>query len=475
MSFDEIAKLLVKDLTKEEISFEKLDKILEKTEQGHSFFKHWIRDRRNFQKLKVNPVFHGHIVDSKRGWMESHDFPITLEILNKVLTPGGEVAIHAFGGEKRDLLVYYALCPELENFVTLIVWVDTKSSMNAWKHIADLVTEKDNQKVLQFSKKCGILLPNRIHPSHDQDSTLVTKEFYESLYDWRFAHYLFDDGKTILSHNSPLNFRRTILNEWDKQESLVGIRTTIGRLNTIQKNSIEISVPCISGPPRTFHFQRSDTLKDESLKENSLYYFQIFKIAGSENIEIHIRSVSETSPVDVIGMFLAYSIYLLHLGNMRLNVLTAKTFEKLFKLYYDQAAKFCNYNNDELDSMNHLDWKTVQFGFTSSFTKWINSDLYVVPPLLMRFLSQFDSETRDVIIQKFDKSLADKNHACFTDIPYNSQGNRMFSRMVKAKINKFYDYINFLINEKRFILKIEQSFKPHQRDEQISWLNNQLK
>ena len=144
-------------------------------------------------------------------------------------------------------------------------------------------------------------------------------------------------------------------------------------------------------------------------------------------------------------------------------------------MYYDQTAKFSKYNNDELDSMNHLDWKTVQFGFTNSFTKWINSDLYVVPPLLMRFLSQFDSETKDVIIQKFDKSLADKNHSCFTDIPYNSQGNRMFSRMVKAKINKFYDYINFLINEKRFILKIGQSFKPQQRDEQISWLNNQLK
>ena len=133
MSFDEVAEILVKDLVKEEITFEELDKILEKTEQGHSFFKHWIKDRRNFQKLKSNPVFHGHISDNKRGWLESHNFPITLEILNKVLTPGGEVAIHAFGGEKKDLLVYYALCPELENFISLIVWVDTKSSMNAWK------------------------------------------------------------------------------------------------------------------------------------------------------------------------------------------------------------------------------------------------------------------------------------------------------------------------------------------------------
>ena len=126
--------------------------------------------------------------------------------------------------------------------------------------------------------------------------------------------------------------------------------------------------------------------------------------------------------------------------------------------------------------MNHLDWKTIQFGFTNSFTKWIDSELYVVPALLSRFLLKFESETKDVIIQKFDESLASKNHACFTDIPYNSLGNRLFSRMEKAKTNKFYDYINFLINEKRFILKIEQNFySPHQRDEQISWLKNTIK
>ena len=153
----------------------------------------------------------------------------------KVLIPGGEVSIHSFGGKKRDLLVYYALCPELENFVSLIAWIDTKSSENAWVAICNLISEKNNQKVLQFSNKCGILLPNTIHPNHDQHSTLVTKELYESLYDWRFAHYLFDDGKTIVSHNSPINFRRIILNEWDKNASLAEIRTTIGRLIQIKE------------------------------------------------------------------------------------------------------------------------------------------------------------------------------------------------------------------------------------------------
>jgi len=472
MSFDEIANLLVKDITKAEISFERLKKILEETEQGHSFFNHWIKDRTNFQSLKTQSAFHGHLIEGKKGWLEKHDFGITLEIMNKVLTPGGEVAIHGFGGAKKDLLVYYALCPELENFVSLIAWIDTKSSMNAWTKISELVSQKDDQRVLQFSNKCGILLPNRIHPSHDQDATLVSKEFYESQYDWRFAHYLFDDGKTIIAHNSPLNFRKIFIDEWDKKESLVEIRTTLGRVIEIKKNSVDVSVPCITGPPEKRHFHKSETLNGDSLKIGSLYYFQIFKIAGPENIEIHIKNVSDASSVDIVGMFLAYTTYLLHLGNMRLNVLNAEKFEKLFNLYYDQSGKFCNRNRDELDAMNHLDWKTIQFGFTNSFTKWIDSELYVVPPLLRRFLSKFDPETEDVIIKKFDDSLKTKNHACFTEIPYNSKDNRMFSRVDKAKINKFYDYINFLINEKRFILKIEQKYPPLQRDVQINWLRN---
>lgn len=472
MSFNEIANLLVKDLVKEEISFEKLEKILEDIDQGHSFFKHWIKDRQNFQKLKANSDFHGHITDSNWGWLENHTFPITLEILNKVLTPGGEVAIRSFGGEKRDLLVYHAICPELENFISLIVWVDTKSSMNAWMQISDLVAKKDDQRVLQFSHKYGILLPNRIHPSHDQESTLVSKDFYKSLYDWRFTPYLFDDAKTIVSHNSPLNFRRIVLNEWDENTSLAEIRTTIGRLIQIKKNSIEVLIPSLVGKPLNRIFLIDEKLK-EKLQENSLYYFQIFKVAGSENMETHVRNISDASSVDIVGMFLAYSTYLLHLGNKRLNVLTAGKFEKLFKLFYNQSARFCERNNGELDAMNHLDWKTIQFGFTDSFTKWIETDLYVVPALLRRFLSKFESETEDAIIQKFDESLSSENHACFTDIPYNSQDNRMFSRLEKGKINKMYDYINFLINEKRFILKIGQNFRPHQRDEHFFWLQKQ--
>lgn len=469
-------KSLVKDFDKKEFSLEQLNKILDKLEEGHSFIKQWRRDKKNFLFLKTNPVFHGCINEDKRGWVTFHNFPITLEILNKEITPGGEVVIHSFGGEKKDLLVYHALCPELENFVSLIVWIDTKSSMQAWKHIVELIGLEDEKKTLQFSPKCGIELPNTIHPSNDMDSKLVTKDLYESLYDWKFAHYLYDDGRSIMSHISPLNFRRVILDEWTRDESFVNIRTTIGRLQSIQKDSVKVSIPSLSGESKFYEWKISQKINKESLEINKLYFFQIYRSTGNENIETHVRDMYEAAVVDIIGMFLANSLYLLYLGKMRLKLLNTKQFEKLFGIFYDQVSRFCFRNNSELDGMTQLNWKTIQLGYTNNFTQWIDSDLYVTTPLLRRFLSNYDLKTKDKIIQILDKSFEEKNHTCFTGIIYDDNGNRLFSRQEMGKIQKIYDFVNFLINEKRFVLGIGQNFVyPHQRDGEIEWLTNQIK
>lgn len=478
MSLNEIIKKIVKDFDKELPSQEKLERIFESIDQGHLFIQSLIRDRNNFERLKRGQIFDGHIDNDKRGWLSSHIFPITLEILNKEKVPGGAVTIPSMGGEKADLLVYHALCPELENFVSLIVWLNSQSSKNAWNQILELIRTQEDDRVLQFSEKCGIELPNKIHPSSDRDSKLVDKTLYESLYDWRFAYYLFDDGKTIMSHNSPINFRRVVLDQWTKEESFVGIRTTIGRLYSIKTNSLEVLVPSLYERPRKWEW-RIDTKKfDKSnLVKNNLYFFQVYKMTGDVNIETHIRAFSEAEPVDIVGMFLAYSLYLLYLDKSRFKVVNPSQFELLFLLYYEQISKFC-LNDEEVSSMNRLDWKSIQFGYTNVFTKWIDLELYIVPPVLRRYISKFDLNSKEIIIQKFDEALSKENHNCFTEqnVPYNKEGNRIFSsRQEMAKMNRFYDFVHFLIKSKRFILGIEQNpSRPHQREEEIRWIKNQI-
>ena len=58
---------------------------------------------------------------------------------------------------------------------------------------------------------------------------------------------------------------------------------------------------------------------------------EILKSFEKESVIIGCKA-DGTSSIDIIGMFLAYSCYLLYLGNMRLKILNASKFEKLLSL-----------------------------------------------------------------------------------------------------------------------------------------------
>ena len=472
MSLNETMKKLVKDFDKESISDEKIKKILDSLDEGHKFIIKLIQDKKNFETLRTGKIFDRNIDNNKKGYLSSHNFPITLEILNRELLPGGKVHVPVMGSE-APRLVYHAVCPELENFTSLIIWLYSKSSKIAWNHIADLV-EEDETKVLQFSEKCGIELPNIIHPNSDRDSKLVHKTLYESLYNWRYAYYLFDDGYTIMSQNSPINFRRLILNEQTKEEAFVGIRTTIGRVSSIKSHTIEAWTPCLNEKPRKWEWDLPKKFDKSKLKQNQLYFFQLFKKTGEKNIETFVRTVEIADPIDIIHMFLAQSLYLLYLGNERLKLLSTLQFEKLFKTFFEQTKKFVLRSREELDILENTDWKFIQNRITNDFTKWIDGELYFEPPLLRRSITDYTLPQKELIIKQFDKSLSTFSHNCFERIPYDEKGNRLFSsRKEMSKFDKIYDFIHFLLRSKRLILGIEQNpNQPHNRDKEIQWLKN---
>jgi len=473
MSLNDIMKKLVKDFDKESLSNEKIQKILDSLEEGHKFILKLIHDKNNFERLRVGKIFDGHIDNNNKGYLSSHNFPITLEILNRELLPGGNVHVPIMGSE-APRLVYHTICPELENFTSLIVWLKSDSSKTAWNFIADLVENEDETKVLQFSEKCGIELPNIIHPNFDRDSKLVNRILYESLYNWKHAYYLFDDGYTIMSQNSPINFRRLVLDEQTKEESFVGIRTTIGRVNAIKSNTVEVWIPCLNQKPWKWEWDLPKKFDKSQLKQNQLYFFQLFKKTGEKNIETFVRTVDIADPIDIVTMFLAQSLYLLYLGKGRLKLLNTSQFEKLFKIFYAQTKKFVFRSKEELDILEKTNWKFIQGIVTNDFTKWIQNELYFEPPLLRRSISEYTLPQKELIIKQFDKSLSTFSHNCFETIPYDDNDNRLFSsRKEMSKFDKIYDFVHFLLRSKRLILGIEQNpNQAHNRDKEISWLKN---
>lgn len=449
-----------------------LTKVMDSLDEGHHFLKRYQEHIVDYQVFKKNPMFNSFIRENKWGWLKGHNFPLTLEILNKDAVPGKKVSVKIMGFQRRTLVIYYAICPELENFVNIVNWVDSESSMNSWKKIRDLI-KNQGCEVLEFSKSCGIRLPNKIHPGFDRNPKLVKKEILQSLYDWRRSFFLFDDGYAISSHNSPINFRKIFFGI-DKETTFVDIRTTIGKFLEPTLDGFKILIPTLFGKFQSHDFVMSDANFPKSkISSNKLYIFQIFHKSGEKNIEDHIIKIEEINPKELLGMFHAVSCYLLYLGDMRLRILNKKSFQKLYSHLFTQVSNFLMENNLPHENLKETDWIKIQEDFTSPMTRWIE-DLFYVPPLMRKTFDDHPNPLlREFLLKEFDSALAEKRPTCFEKTPFNEQGNKWFNREIMGKLNRVYSLVNFILNQKRFINGFGR-FKMNNREREYNILKQFL-
>lgn len=452
---------------------QKLKSLISGMDEGFSFPISLHRDLKYLDVLKKDPRFNGCVKDDKKGWLDSHDFTITLDILNRDMVPGKKVFVQP-GMEKLPVVTYYALCPELENFVALINWTSSESSRNAYKQILTWIKEESN-KVLQFSNTCGIRLPNEIHPGRDREAKMEDKKHYESIYNWKYAYYLTDDGDTILSHNSPINYRRVYLDAITKEETFVELRSTLGRVLEVSQTGITILIPRIDNSPRVVTLYISGREIDlKTIECNKLYSFLIFKKIGKQNVENHVRVMDKATPFDILGIFMSLSCYLLYLGSSRLKIINQESLENLFNILYDRAQNFCWKSKDEIDELENSDLEKIFLGYLSGFLHKIDDEYFFVPPIMRETLRMKNKSFQTFFITEFDKALSNNNVTCFTKIPYDEKGYKRFTRLESVRYNKLYNFIHFLLLEKRLILGFITGVEYHRREEKYEWLKKQI-
>ncbi|MCW1310128.1 MAG: hypothetical protein QXP04_05490, partial [Candidatus Nanoarchaeia archaeon] len=146
------------------------------------FLKKLIEDQ---EKLKK-------IIDSFGFYMNSlgisgeEFFPITIDVINREKMPGD----YRWVGYGESLcVVYYGISPELENFVTLILWPQESKnpeyvniSRKAYRKIHDLVVNDPyHHYVIKLSGNFKLNLPNEIRP-YRSEVHLVPKR--KLVYDW---------------------------------------------------------------------------------------------------------------------------------------------------------------------------------------------------------------------------------------------------------------------------------------------------
>jgi len=127
-----------------------------------------------------------------------------------------------------------------------------------------------------------------------------------------------------------------------------------------------------------------------------------------------------------------------------------------------------------METIENINWKTIQPGYTSTITRWIGEFLFYIPPILRQQFSEIDTKNRDFLVLEFDKALRDNKSKCFEKIPFNDKENRRFSLSTMGKYNSLYSFIRFLLENKKFILGIKTNWRMHEREKQFGWLNNFL-
>lgn len=360
----------------------------DKIAEGKFFVRKLLNDFRSFKDMidTCELSFDG------RGWLQNNPLPVTVEIVNRQETPGEEV--HIRSGFRNTIVIYYGICPELENFVNIILWPLSKTSNKAYRHIYDLVTtDAERKRVIRFSKKYGLQLPNTIHPGNDNEIDTIEKPHH--VYDWEFVPYLKETGDTILSHTSPLNFKKVYLDETRSLKSYVNLKVTVGRIEALGKGHIQILVPSFYRSWLSYKAKFLEFGGKADWRVGSLYHFLIMERLD-ENVEDVVVGASPAGPVDLLGHLLSMALYNLRIRRQRLKIITVPEYAKLF----DKCMSIVN-NFSRGDGLvgSHL-WtpENMFHGYLSSYFRIVHDYIFFVPN------NQF--QMKDNILELFDERLS---------------------------------------------------------------------
>lgn len=404
---------------------------LSTVDQGRGFIKNCIDDRGFLAELCSG---WGH--DFRKGGSISGEFlPLTVNILNIDESPAKKV----YFGDSVWIVVYYGISPELENFVTVVLWPSrSQTSKATYQQVLNTISTQNH--VVTFQGKYSLTPPNEIHPSWVDKIDAVEQE--SSFYEWKFYPFIKVVGDDLLSRASPSNYRKVFLrnNHGDIEEEYVNVKSIIGLVLDKRSDQVLIKVPHLANEGRRpFWFSIYDVNINTKIEIGKLYYFLILQTPLTEkSLLIDMR---EAGPHDFIAHILSYQLYRRYLESRSLFVDTKEHYLHLFKetedISFAVLGKTFGYDSRILSSSFVLQ-------YLQPFFKNIGDAIYYIPKII--------SNTSDSAIESFDKLLS-------TLSSYNpAYQNKPNKAVVENKNWKSQNIVRFLKGMKRFLLTREARY-----------------
>lgn len=359
-------------------------------------------------------------------------FSITIDIINKVEMPGADK--YTRGGTKL-CIVYYGICPELENFVTIVLWPEhSKSSNDTFLKIRDIIlNDRNEEKVIKFSGNYRLLPPNEIHPYRSTIDVCSKKKW---MYDWQNAPYIKEIGNTVKIFKNPINYRKVFLNTitGDKFTKYINAKVSVGIIVEKGTTYIKLKTPLLSSnfgqyiilneyTPNPYYTAtlNHDIDNINNIKIGDKVVFLTFEtVYGKPNGTI--MKIQNISSLELFSHVLSYILYNRYLAQKRLKILTENGYKALFKDCLKLINNYCDMSDANAQLYND---SLIFNSYLSPFFKIINGYVYYVPSTMM---------------DKSDKEIVSIDSILSLPIDVKSNPVQLMSSLGLKNIRELYPY-----------------------------------
>lgn len=249
----------------------------------------------------VRDLYEGDL--GKKGGISGKGLPISIKIVNR---HDENPALEKYTGyDNRWIVVYFGISPELENFVSIVMWpAQSESSKRCYEMIYENLRER--KKTLMFEGAYYLYPPNEIRPQNVKKIEAI--EDSDKFFDWQYFPFIKDTGDTLSRPISAINYRRVLLRNSNNElyEDYITLRVVVASVLDMKGNQIKVKMPFFKKRPHPFTFNLRH--KDESeLKVGNIYYFLLMYRAG-EHIPF-VYKYQKINRISALAHTTAHALY----------------------------------------------------------------------------------------------------------------------------------------------------------------------
>jgi hypothetical protein len=347
----------------------------------------------------------------------------------------GLAPIRGFG--VNEIEAYNFMCPELETFVSVVLWLNYDNESSTCKNenfgeiLYDYIEKKD------VNKKCVIKGNYRLRNEHFSDvlpfhGSIEIRKKHDSYYEWERAPFLKRSAEVCTYDTSSL-FMSSFPDD-TTGVSKISIFTMPFKCRQIKNNSLEIIIPsCTTYHQALMNVQVANKSTVKELDNNpnefhmGLFREKIVDTKGYWRIfELINISDAELTSNDLLGHFISQRMYYIYLKNNHLKICTSKELEKYIKVATHQI-----YKNYDVEPNHFFDFEIFKLVYLNKYFVEINDCWYYKPYIF----KNLNNEQYALFLEYLEGKFSYKEYT----------GYDMLEKLeMEKRFNKYSKYLNFL-------------------------------